>query len=176
MRILENQIIKDIRNIILDEELEDLRDEYFENKLNVFKAFRNFGINKITKKYIDIFEKNMSEISKENFSEEDFKKLQEEFEKEEEFIKFNSIDDNCQLNKNDKLEIKDRFEILSFSIFLYYTELYKEINTKTADEKSEIYNNCVLIHGYLRNNSFGMTADAVADVKISLKQGGIWEK
>lgn len=169
MKILENQIINDIRSILLNEELEDLKDEYFENKLNVFKAFRNFEMNKTTERYIDIFEKNMSKISKSNFSEEDFKKLQEEFLKEEEFIKFNSIDDNCQLNKNDKLEIKERFEILSFSIFQYYKELKSDISNKTKEEKTEILNSCNLIHNYLRDLSFAMTADAVADVKINCR-------
>ena len=186
MKVLENKIIKDVRNTILKEDLDDLKDNgkldnYFQNELNIFSFFKEqFKMHEVTKKYIETFEKVLNRISEKDFTEENLEELRKAFLKKEEmlkeFYKHDILGRELIINEHGILQIKDKFEQLSFSIFLYYTELYKEINTKTADEKSEIYNNCVLIHGYLRNNSFGMTADAVADVKISLKQGGIWEK
>jgi len=73
------------------------------------------------------------------------------------------------INKHGNLEIIDRYEKLSFSIYHYYKELSEKINEKTETEKTEIYNNSVLIHNYLRENSFAAVADAVADVKLACK-------
>ena len=77
MKNLENQIIDDIRNIVLGEDLEDLKensriDAYFLNKLNVLKTFKEFEMSEITEKYIKLFEEAINKISSENFSEKDF--------------------------------------------------------------------------------------------------------
>ena len=108
-------------------------------------------MNKTTKKYIDLYEEIMSKIAEENFAEEKLLELRENF------------------KKYDDLEIIEKYEKLSFSIYHYYKDLYERINEKTAEEKEKILNETSLIHNYLRSYSFTVTADAVADVKLACK-------
>nr|DAX42427.1 MAG TPA: hypothetical protein [Caudoviricetes sp.] len=174
----ENRIIEDIRGTILREELRNLKDDeklddYFENELNIFKFFKNFEMNEVTAQYINLYEKLMDKIAEKNFNEENLKELREKFKKEEKLIEM-KVDNMLQgrfyiINKHGNLEIIDRYEKLSFSIYHYYKELSEKINEKTETEKTEIYNNSVLIHNYLRENSFAAVADAVADVKLACK-------
>ena len=178
MKVLENKIIKDVRHTILDEDLDDLKDngkldDYFENELNIFKFFKNFEMDEVTAQYINLYEKLMDKIAEKNFNEENLKELREKFKKEEKLIEM-KVDNMLQgrfyiINKHGNLEIIDRYEKLSFSIYHYYKELSEKINEKTETEKSEIYNNSVLIHNYLRDCSFATVADAVADVKLACK-------
>jgi hypothetical protein len=156
MKVLENRIIEDIKSTILDEEFHDLKengklDEHFQNELEIFKTFKKFDMNKTTKKYIDLYEEIMSKIAEENFAEEKLLELRENF------------------KKYDDLEIIEKYEKLSFSIYHYYKDLYERINEKTAEEKEKILNETSLIHNYLRSYSFTVTADAVADVKLACK-------
>ena len=174
----ENRIIEDIRATILREELRNLKDDeklddYFENELNIFKFFKNFEMDEVTAQYINLYEKLMDKIAEKNFNEENLKELREKFKKEEKLIEM-KVDNMLQgrfyiINKHGNLEIIDRYEKLSFSIYHYYKELSEKINEKTETEKTEIYNNSVLIHNYLRENSFAAVADAVADVKLACK-------
>ena len=174
----ENRIIEDIRGTILREELRNLKDDeklddYFENELNIFKFFKNFEMDEVTAQYINLYEKLMDKIAEKNFNEENLKELREKFKKEEKLIEM-KVDNMLQgrfyiINKHGNLEIIDRYEKLSFSIYHYYKELSEKINEKTETEKTEIYNNSVLIHNYLRENSFAAVADAVADVKLACK-------
>ena len=67
MKVLENKIIEDVRHIILSEDLDDIKDnnkidDYFQNKLDIFKFFKNFDMNEITKKYIEMLEKALNRI------------------------------------------------------------------------------------------------------------------
>ena len=178
MKVLENKIIEDVRHTILDEDLDDLKDngkldDYFENELNIFKFFKNFEMDEVTAQYINLYEKLMNKIAEKDFNEENLKELREKFKKEEKLIEM-KVDNMLQgrfyiINKHGNLEIIDRYEKLSFSIYHYYKELSEKINEKTETEKSEIYNNSVLIHNYLRDCSFATVADAVADVKLACK-------
>lgn len=178
MITLENRIIEDIRGTILREELRNLKDDeklddYFENELNIFKFFKNFEMGEVTAQYINLYEKLMNKIAEKDFNEEDLKELREKFKKEEKLIEM-KVDNMLQgrfyiNNKHSNLEIIDRYEKLSFSIYHYYKELSEKINEKTETEKAEIYNNCILIHNYLKENSFAAVADAVADVKLACK-------
>ena len=178
MITLENRMIEDIRGTILREELRNLKDDeklddYFENELNIFKFFKNFEMDEVTAQYINLYEKLMDKIAEKNFNEENLKELREKFKKEEKLIEI-KVDNMIQgrfyiINKHGNLEIIDRYEKLSFSIYHYYKELSEKINEKTETEKTEIYNNSVLIHNYLRENSFAAVADAVADVKLACK-------
>lgn len=178
MKVLENKIIEDVRNTILNEDLDDLKDngkldDYFENELNIFKFFKNFEMDEVTAQYINLYEKLMNKIAEKDFNEENLKELREKFKKEEKLIEI-KVDNMLQgrfyiINKHGNLEIIDRYEKLSFSIYHYYKELSEKINEKTETEKTEIYNNSVLIHHYLRENSFAAVADAVADVKLACK-------
>lgn len=178
MITLENRIIEDIRGTILREELRNLKDDeklddYFENELNIFKFFKNFEMGEVTAQYLILYEKLMNKIAEKDFNEEDLKELREKFKKEEKLIEM-KVDNMLQgrfyiINKHGNLEIIDRYEKLSFSIYHYYKELSEKINEKTETEKAEIYNNCILIHNYLKENSFAAAADAVADVKLTCK-------
>ena len=178
MITLENRIIEDIRGTILREELRNLKDDeklddYFENELNIFKFLKNFEMDEVTAQYINLYEKLMDKIAEKNFNEENLKELREKFKKEEKLIEM-KVDNMLQgrfyiINKHGNLEIIDRYEKLSFSIYHYYKELSEKINEKTETEKTEIYNNSVLIHNYLRENSFAAVSDAVADVKLACK-------
>nr|DAR69380.1 MAG TPA: hypothetical protein [Caudoviricetes sp.] len=178
MKVLENKIIEDVRHTILDEDLDDLKDngkldDYFENELNIFKFFKNFEMDEVTAQYINLYEKLMNKIAEKDFNEENLKELREKFKKEEKLIEM-KVNNMLQgrfyiINKHGNLEIIDRYEKLSFSIYHYYKELSEKINEKTETEKSEIYNNSVLIHNYLRDCSFATVADAVADVKLACK-------
>ena len=148
MKTLENRIIENVRNIVLNEEIEDLNDEYFKNKLEIFKVFENFEMSELTKENIDILKKLMNEIENETLTE---KKL-EEFRKK---------------YKEDKLI--DRYERLSFAVYDYAKKELAVLNEKTKEEKEEILRKTLLIHNYLRDFSFAVVADAVADLKLACK-------
>lgn len=178
MKILENNIINDIRNTILSEDLDDLKDNnkidnYFQNELNIFKFFRKFKMNEVTKKYIEMFEKALNEIAQNNFTEEKLEELRNKFKKEESAFKLkasNILDGRYYtINKHDNLEIIDKYEKLSFSIYNYYEELYKKIDEKTAEEKYGLLKETSLIHNYLRDFSFATTADTVGRVVLECK-------
>ena len=178
MITLENRIIEDIRGTILREELRNLKDDeklddYFENELNIFKFFKNFEMGEVTAQYLILYEKLMNKIAEKDFNEEDLKELREKFKKEEKLIEM-KVDNMLQgrfyiNNKHGNLEIIDRYEKLSFSIYHYYKDLYEKISEKTAQEKEKILQETSLVHNYLRENSFAAVADAVADVKLACK-------
>lgn len=178
MIILENRIIEDIRGTILREELRNLKDDeklddYFENELNIFKFFKNFEMDEVTAQYINLYEKLMNKIAEKEFNEENLKELREKFKKEEKLIEM-KVDNMLQgrfyiNNKHGNLEIIDRYEKLSFSIYHYYKELSEKISEKIAQEKEKILQETSLVHNYLRNYSFAVVADAVADVKLACK-------
>ena len=178
MITLENRIIEDIRGTILREELRNLKDDeklddYFENELNIFKFFKNFEMGEVTAQYLILYEKLMNKIAEKDFNEEDLKELREKFKKEEKLIEM-KVDNMLQgrfyiINKHSNLEIIDRYEKLSFSIYHYYKDLYEKISEKTAQEKEKILQETSLVHNYLRENSFAAVADAVADVKLACK-------
>lgn len=178
MIILENRIIEDIRGTILREKLRNLKDDeklddYFENELNIFKFFKNFEMDEVTAQYINLYEKLMNKIAEKDFNEENLKELREKFKKEEKLIEM-KVDNMLQgrfyiINKHSNLEIIDRYEKLSFSIYHYYKELSEKISEKTAQEKEKILQEISLVHNYLRNYSFAAVADAVADVKLACK-------
>lgn len=179
MKVLENKIIEDVRHTILKEDLDDLKDngkldDHFQNELNIFSFFREqFEMHEITKKYISTFAKILNIISEKDFTEENLEELRETFLKKEEMLKdfytHDILGRELIINEHGVLQIKDKFEQLSFSIYHYYKELSEKINEKTEAEKAEIYNNCILIHNYLKENSFAAAADAVADVKLACK-------
>ena len=178
MITLENRIIEDIRGTILREELRNLKDDeklddYFENELNIFKFFKNFEMDEVTAQYINLYEKLMNKIAEKDFNEEDLKELREKFKKEEKLIEM-KVDNMLQgrfyiINKHSNLEIIDRYEKLSFSIYHYYKDLYKKISEKTAQEKEKMLQETSLVHNYLKNYSFATVADAVTDVKLACK-------
>jgi len=115
----------------------------------------------------------VNKIAEKDFNEENLKELREKFKKEEKLIEM-KVDNMLQgrfyiINKHSNLEIIDRYEKLSFSIYHYYKELSEKISEKTAQEKEKILQETSLVHNYLRNYSFAAVADAVADVKLACK-------
>lgn len=174
MRTLENKIIEDVRNTILREDLDDLKDEYFENKLNIFKFFEKFKMNELTLKYIKMFEKVLNKIAEKDFTEEKFEEIRNAFQKKEKQIKWfyeNDIEGrNYVIDKHNNLQIKERFEELSFVIYEFAKREYRNLENKTDSEKQELLKDTSLIHNYLRENSFAAVADAIADVKLACKK------
>lgn len=179
MKVLENKIIEDVRHIILREDLDDLKDnnkidDFFQNKLDIFSFFKEkFEMHEITKKYISTFAKILNIISEKDFTEENLEELRETFLKKEEmlkdFYKHDILGRELIINEHGVLQIKDKFEQLSFSIYEYMIKQYNELENKTEEEKKELLLKTSLIHNYLRENSFAAVADAVADVKLACK-------
>lgn len=179
MKVLENKIIEDVRHIILSEDLDDLKDndkidDFFQNKLDIFSFFKEkFEMHEITKKYISTFAKILNIISEKDFTKENLEELRETFLKKEEMLKdfytHDILGRELIINEHGVLQIKDKFEQLSFSIYQYEQRQFKNILDKTKEQKAELYKECVLIHHYLRENSFAAVADAVADVKLACK-------
>lgn len=179
MKVLENKIIEDVRNTILNEDLDDLKDngkldDHFQNELNIFSFFREqFKMHEITKKYISTFAKILNIISEKDFTEENLEELRETFLKKEEMLKdfytHDILGRELIINEHGILQIKDKFEQLSFSIYEYMIKQYNELENKTEEEKKELLLKTSLIHNYLRENSFAAVADAVADVKLACK-------
>jgi hypothetical protein len=174
MRTLENKIIEDVRNTLLREDLDDLKDEYFENKLNIFKFFEKFKMNELTLKYIKMFEKVLNKIAEKDFTEEKFEEIKNAFQKKEKQIKWfyeNDIEGrNYVIDKHNNLQIQERFEELSFVIYEFAKREYRNLENKTESEKQELLKDTSLIHNYLRENSFAAVADAIADVKLACKK------
>ena len=179
MKVLENKIIEDVRHTILKEDLDDLKDNgkldnHFQNELNIFSFFREqFEMHEVTKKYIKTFENLLNIISEKDFTEEKLEELRKAFLKKEEmlkdFYKHDILGRELIINENGVLQIKDKFEQLSFSIYQYEQRQFRNILDKTKEQKAELYKECVLIHHYLRENSFAAVADSVADVKLACK-------
>lgn len=57
MITLENRIMEQIRHIILDEELEDLKKDFFKNKVEILTFFKKFEMNEITKNISKLLKK-----------------------------------------------------------------------------------------------------------------------
>ena len=118
MKVLENKIIEDVRHIILSEDLDDIKDnnkidDYFQNKLDIFKFFKNFDMNEITKKYIEMLEKALNRIAETDFTEEIFEKMRKAFIEKEEYLKsYYDVDilgNYYETDKND-LKVTERIE------------------------------------------------------------------
>ena len=157
MKVLENKIIEDVRHIILSEDLDDIKDnnkidDYFKNKLDIFNFFKKFDMNEITREYIEMLEKALNEIAKSDFTEENFKEMRNDFQ------------------KNYDSQLNERFEELSFSIYEFAKREYRDLNNKTKKEKQDILKQTSLIHSYLRSNCFASVADAIADLKLACRE------
>ena len=177
MKVLENKIIEDVRHIILSEDLDDIKDnnkidDYFQNKLDIFKFFKNFDMNEITKKYIEMLEKALNRIAETDFTEEIFENMKKAFIEKEEYLKsYYDVDilgNYYETDKND-LKVTERFEELSFSIYEFAKREYRDLNNKTEAEKQKLLKQTSLIHSYLRSNSFAAVADAIADLKLACR-------
>ena len=177
MKVLENKIIEDVRHIILSEDLDDIKDnnkidDYFQNKLDIFNFFKKFDMNEITREYIEMLEKALNRIAETDFTEETFKKMRKAFVEKEEYLKsYYDVDilgNYYETDKND-LKVTERFEELSFSIYEFAKREYRDLNNKTEEEKQELLKQTSLIHSYLRNNSFAVVADAIADLKLACR-------
>jgi len=178
MKVLENKIIEDVRHIILSEDLDDIKDnnkidDYFQNKMDIFKFFENFDMNEITKKYIEMLEKALNRIAETDFTEETFKKMRKAFVEKEEYLKsYYDVDilgNYYETDKND-LKVTERFEELSFSIYEFAKREYRDLNNKTEAEKQKLLKQTSLIHSYLRSNCFASVADAIADLKLACRE------
>lgn len=178
MKVLENKIIEDVRHIILSEDLDDIKDnnkidDYFQNKLDIFKFFKNFDMNEITKKYIEMLEKALNRIAETDFTEEIFEKMRKAFIEKEEYLKsYYDVDilgNYYETDKND-LKVTERFEELSFSIYEFAKREYRDLNNKTEAEKQKLLKQTSLIHSYLRSNCFASVADAIADLKLACRE------
>lgn len=178
MKVLENKIIEDVRHIILSEDLDDIKDnnkidDYFQNQLDIFKFFKNFDMNEITKKYIEMLEKALNRIAETDFTEETFKKMRKAFVEKEEYLKsYYDVDilgNYYETDKND-LKVTERFEELSFSIYEFAKREYRDLNNKTEAEKQKLLKQTSLIHSYLRSNCFASVADAIADLKLACRE------
>ena len=173
MITLENRIMEQIRHIILDEELEDLKKDFFKNKVGILTFFKKFEMNEITKKYIETFEKIMGKI--ESFNEEEFEKIKETFREKEKGLEykfsFEIMNGELEFNKHNRLVVSERFEELSFSLYEYMIKQYNELENKTEEEKKELLLKTSLIHNYLRDYSFAATADATAKLKLACRDG-----
>jgi hypothetical protein len=181
MKVLENKIIEDVRHIILKEKLRHLKKEdkihdFFQNKLNIFSFFKEqFKMHEVTKKYIETFEKVLNRISEKDFTEENLEDLRKAFLKKEEMLKdfytHDILGRELIINENGILQIKDKFEQLSFSLYEYMIKQYNELENKTEEEKKELLLKTSLIHNYLRDYSFAATADATAKLKLACRDG-----
>ena len=146
MKVLENKIIEDVRHIILSEDLDDIKDnnkidDYFQNKMDIFKFFKNFDMNEITKKYIEMLEKALNRIAETDFTEEIFEKMRKAFIEKEEYLKsYYDVDilgNYYETDKND-LKVTERFEELSLSIYEFAKREYRDLNNKTEAEKQKL--------------------------------------
>lgn len=179
MKILENKIINDAKNTLLNEDLEDLKENgklgsHFATELKTFQTFKQFEMNELTKSYIKLYEEAMKKIETPNFSEEDFEKLREEFIKEAEKFQYkypSTIYGNIYILDNDDcLKIKDNCEMLSFSIYHFMKNKFENIENENEEELKSLYNLSFLIHNYVRNFGFTYVADSIAEVKIFCRE------
>lgn len=171
MICLESRIIKHIREIILKEDFDDLRkddmlDEFFAAKGEMFSFFKKFKMHEFTKKYIEYFEEVIKELKKPDFTEEGLEEIRKKFKNQEEHwdycYHYSPSRRGLVADKHGKIFVQDRYEQLSFSLYEFAKKEYDNLESRTEEEKKELLKNLSLINGYLRNYSFAVAAAAVS--------------